>query len=71
MLRFICCAVLALALSAAPLMAAECCPHCGSENAVDIGVAAACSDCGQATILGLSIPFTLVLAGILALLGCF
>ena len=66
MLRTISWAVLSIALLPASLLAADCCPKCGSTNAVGNQVAAVCPDCGQATVLGVSIPLASVVGAILA-----
>jgi hypothetical protein len=69
MLRALFCAVLLTGLSTGPLLAADCCPNCGSKNAVGSDAAAVCPDCGQATVLGLSIPLASALGGGLAVIA--
>jgi hypothetical protein len=65
MLRALFCAVLVTALSTGNLIAADCCPRCGSRNVVGNETAAVCTECGQATILGLSVPLAGLLGGVL------
>lgn len=60
------CAVVVIVAIAGPAVA-ECCPHCGSRNAIGNEAAAVCPDCGQLTILGLSLPVAAMLAGALAI----
>jgi hypothetical protein len=57
MLKKLLCAMFVTMLLAGRLMAGECCRLCGSEKSVGNQMAAACTDCEQVTILGLSAPF--------------
>ena len=38
-----------------------CCPNCGSADALGTEMASVCADCGQAAILGMSVPVASVL----------
>lgn len=81
MLRVFLCLMCALSISvfftgslqarepSAGLSSRTCCPHCGSENAVGNEVAGVCLDCGQATVLGLSVPLATFIGSVLVVLS--
>ncbi len=65
MFRSVLCVLLVSAFVVNPLWADTCCPNCNSPKALGNETVAVCSDCGQATILGLSIPIALTIATLL------
>jgi hypothetical protein len=61
--------VLVVLCMASSSLAGQCCPNCGSNAMVGNEVAGFCSECGQATVGGLSISPLVLTGTLLALAG--